>query len=203
MDESLLVVVLSRATERILLVLVGALAVYLGYSLFLHIPTANRSEGKIDLPGGVSIFLTRIGPGVFFALFGVAVIGYSVTRPIQFTLPTVASASAPVVFSGLGETSASQPPAATAPSVPGLSPEVVVARLNGLLDSARQSMSAPAAAEFAAAVRSAKFAVMILGWKPEWGDREKFAGWTREHGDSDPPLDLAPGASVVFGTVLR
>ena len=85
MDEthlgSLLVVVLSRATERILLVLVGALAVYLGYSLFLHIPTANRSEGKIDLPGGVSIFLTRIGPGVFFALFGVAVIGYSVTRP--------------------------------------------------------------------------------------------------------------------------
>ena len=100
MDESLLVVVLSRATERILLVLVGALAVYLGYSLFLHIPTANRSEGKIDLPGGVSIFLTRIGPGVFFALFGVAVIGYSVTRPIQFTLPTVASASAPVVFSG-------------------------------------------------------------------------------------------------------
>jgi hypothetical protein len=207
MDEthlgSLLVVVLSRATERILLVLVGALAVYLGYSLFLHIPTANRSEGKIDLPGGVSIFLTRIGPGVFFALFGVAVIGYSVTRPIQFTLPTVASASAPVVFSGLGEANTPKPAVASPLSVSGLTPDVVVARLNGLLEIGKQSLGGPAAAEFGAAVRSAKFAVMLVGWKPEWGDREKFAGWVRDHGDSDPPPGLVPGATVVFGTVLQ
>ena len=72
---TLLVVALARATERILLVLVGALAVYLGYSLFRHIPSVNKSEGKLALPGGVSIFLTRIGPGVFFAFFGIAVIG--------------------------------------------------------------------------------------------------------------------------------
>ena len=79
----------------------------------------------------------------------------------------------------------------------------MVARLNGLMETGKQSMDAPAAAEIEAAVRSAKFAVMLLGWKPEWGDREKFAAWVREHGGSDPPLDLAPGATVVFGTVLR
>jgi hypothetical protein len=79
------VVALARATERILLVLVGALAVYLGYSLFRHIPSVNKSEGKLALPGGVSIFLTRIGPGVFFAFFGIAVIGYSVAQPVRRT----------------------------------------------------------------------------------------------------------------------
>ena len=84
-------VVLSRAAERILLVLVGALSVYLGYTLFRSMPSVNRSEGKIELPGGVSIFLSRIGPGIFFAHFGCAIIGYSVTKPVEFTLPNAAS----------------------------------------------------------------------------------------------------------------
>jgi hypothetical protein len=101
MDQSqfatLLVVALSRATERILLVMVGALAVYLGYCLFREIPTAKNAEGKVELPGGVSIFLTRIGPGVFFALFGIAVIGYSVAQPVRLDLPNVAT------LSGLGQ----------------------------------------------------------------------------------------------------
>jgi hypothetical protein len=88
---TLLVVALSRAAERVLLVLVGALAVHLGYSLFRHIPSANKSEGKLVLPGGVSIFLTRIGPGVFFAFFGVAVIGYSAAQPVRLELPNVYS----------------------------------------------------------------------------------------------------------------
>ena len=51
--ETFLAVVLTRAAERILLVLVGALAIYLGYSLFRHIPStakgAGLGEGKIEL----------------------------------------------------------------------------------------------------------------------------------------------------------
>jgi hypothetical protein len=53
--ESFMVVVLTRATERILLVLVGALAIYLGYSLFRQIPSTAKGlalgEGKTECAG--------------------------------------------------------------------------------------------------------------------------------------------------------
>jgi hypothetical protein len=199
MDQSqfatLLVVALSRATERILLVMVGALAVYLGYSLFRQIPTANKAEGKLVLPGGVSIFLTRIGPGIFFALFGIAVIGYSVAQPVRLDLPNVA------VLSGLGQRN-DQPAPSTSALISGPEPERVVAKLNGLVLEVRQRLDPPAAAEFEAAVRSAKYSVMLGRWKPQWGDRTAFEHWARDNGDKDPPDHLGP-AALVFQTVLR
>ncbi len=189
MDQSqfatLLVVALSRATERILLVMVGALAVYLGYCLFREIPTAKNAEGKVELPGGVSIFLTRIGPGVFFALFGIAVIGYSVAQPVRLDLPNVA------VLSGLGQ----QPGPSTPVLVSGPEPERVVAKLNGLVLEARKQLDPPAAAEFEGAVRSAKYSVMLGRWKSQWGERDAFERWARDNGDKDPAG--SPGAGNV------
>jgi hypothetical protein len=202
-----LAVVYSRAAERILLVLVGAVSVYLGYRLFVRIPNANRSEGKFELPGGVSIFMTRIGPGVFFALFGVAVIGYSVTRPVEFALPTDQKGA--ITFSGLGQGSPNRSGATESPSptddivVAGAEPRSVVAHLNGILENARQTMSGSAADEFAQAIRAAKYAVMLGDWDPDWGDRNAFAAWARGNGTEDPPLDLVPGAAVVFGATIR
>ena len=202
MDEAavatLMAVILSRAAERILLVLAGALCVYLGYSLFRSMPSIPRGEGKLQLPGGVSIFLSRIGPGVFFALFGCAIIGYSVTRPMNLSVP-VGSGEAGV-FSGLAERAA--PKQFSEIAVGGLQPEIAMARLNGFLTNARQSMSIPEATELEEAVRAAKFAIMLSQWKPEWGDRSKFADWARENGDRDPPDDLVPGATIVFRTSL-
>lgn len=206
---SMMAVVLTRAGERILLVLVGALAIYLGYSLFRHIPNVTRGaqlgEGKIELPGGVSIFLTRIGPGVFFALFGIAVIGYSVTKPVQFSFPPVVGATAGPA-GGATYSGAVQPvqAGASAPTVPaaGPEPEIVVAKLNGVYQEAQKRMSGPAAAELAAAIRAAKFSVMLGRWKKDWGDRDAFERWVRTNGDKDPPPDLVPGATPVFYAVL-
>jgi branched-subunit amino acid transport protein len=201
--SALIAVILSRSAERVLLVLAGALAVYLGYRLFLAIPAADKSEGRINLPGGVSIFLTRIGPGVFFALFGCALIGYSVRQPIDFSIPvgvaaarsasTEAGPAQIVHYSGFGQGM----PAG------GLDPAVVVARLNGYLDDMRQRLDRPAAEELAAAIRAAKLAVMERGWKPEWGERETFARWVSTGADGDPPAERAAGAVVVFQTKLR
>ncbi|HEX2137101.1 MAG TPA: hypothetical protein VHG30_14560 [Microvirga sp.] len=201
MDEaqltSVLAVVLSRAAERILLVLVGALAVYLGYSLFRHIPSVDKATGRLQLPGGASIVLTRIGPGVFFALFGTGLIGYSVASPIDFELPTAAGA---VSYSGLGQ----RDPAPAAAVIPRAGPDAATAaaRLNGLLADARRRLDPPKAAEIEAAIRAAKYALILTQWQPEWGDRGAFERWVREQGDKDPPPDLSPGASLTFHTVL-
>jgi branched-subunit amino acid transport protein len=220
MDESyfagFLAVVLTRAAERLLLVLVGAMAVYLGYNLFRQMPNArrgkgaNEGEGKIELPGGVSIFLTRIGPGVFFALFGFAVIGYSVTRPIQLSFPapsgtaTGASANAGggVSYSGVGQRDPGS--AARTPLAPiaGPEPEMVVAKLNGAYQEAQKRLDMVAAVELAQVIRAAKFAVMLGRWKADWGDRDAFERWARDNGDKDPPANLFPKAILVFSAAL-
>jgi len=210
--ETFMAVVLTRAAERILLVLVGALSIYLGYSLFRHIPStakgAGLGEGKIELPGGVSIFLTRIGPGVFFALFGIAVIGYSVTRPVNLDVPAapravaLTAASTPGLhYSGMTEADPVRnavPPIAVA----GLPPGDVVARLNGLYQNSQRQMNTVEAEELARLIRAAKFYVILGSWQPQWGDRAVFERWVREHGNEDPPPNLVPAAGLVFNAVV-
>ena len=80
--------IIFRAVERIVAVVIGGLSVYLGYRLFLHIPEQKEGEGKIDLPGGISIFVTRVGPGVFFALFGAVIVAFSVYHGIIYSRGT-------------------------------------------------------------------------------------------------------------------
>src|SRR2546428_454261 len=75
MDSDLLAIA-ARHVERLLIVLAGGLSIVLGYRMFLAIPKAqNEGEGRIQLPGGVSIYVTRVGPGAFFAPYGAAILG--------------------------------------------------------------------------------------------------------------------------------
>src|ERR1044072_3709340 len=63
----------------------GALCVLLGYRLFINLPEKTDSSGKVVLPGGVSIWLSRVGPGIFFALFGAAIVAYSFASTVRAT----------------------------------------------------------------------------------------------------------------------
>jgi hypothetical protein len=69
--------------ERLLAVLIGGMCIILGYLLFTHLPQTTNSEGKIVLPGGISIWLSRVGPGVFFAVFGAIIVGTSFVEGIK------------------------------------------------------------------------------------------------------------------------
>ena len=58
----------SRAIERIIIVLIGGGAIYLGYKLFkLDIDKMQSAEWSA---GTFTFKLTRVGPGIFFAFFG-------------------------------------------------------------------------------------------------------------------------------------
>lgn len=62
--ESLDALLLMRMAERLLGLLAGGLCVVLGYRLFVKLPEKTNSSGKVVLPGGVSIWLSRVGPGI-------------------------------------------------------------------------------------------------------------------------------------------
>ena len=83
-----------RVIERILAVVIGGMSIYLGYRLFIKLPRQKDSSGKVMLPGDVSIFFSRIGPGVFFSLFGAAVVVMSLQHGLDLDLANKASVTA-------------------------------------------------------------------------------------------------------------
>jgi hypothetical protein len=85
--ENEILLIAFRGAERIAAVVLAGLLIYFGYKLFLHLPDKTDSEGKVVLPGGVSIYITRIGPGAFLALFGAVILIYSVTTQIEIKSP--------------------------------------------------------------------------------------------------------------------
>jgi len=59
---------IGRIVERLLIVLVGGMCVYLGYRLF---DRAHQRQGELELKGQTSSLKLRdVAPGIYFALFG-------------------------------------------------------------------------------------------------------------------------------------
>lgn len=71
-----------RGFERLLVVLFGGMSLWLGYRLFMNgVLIAQTASGEFR---SAKIQLTKVGPGIFFALFGTAVISISLFRPLSF-----------------------------------------------------------------------------------------------------------------------
>jgi len=83
-----------RMIERILVVGGGIVSICLGYQLFRLAAVKQDSEGKFKA-SGVEFAVSRVGPGVFFALFGAYVLHASLTNSIKAGQPASISASQP------------------------------------------------------------------------------------------------------------
>lgn len=182
--------IILRALERLLGVLIGGVAIYLGYRLFLKLPEQTDSQGKIILPGGVNIFLSRIGPGVFFALFGAALVAISFQKAVQVELPGVApialittNGTAPagsprespgkyvgVANHGSGEENADL--AARRVDAHG-----TLHTLNELLAHPPAGLPAEKLADLKLALRDSKLAIVRSVWGTDWGEYGAFRRW--------------------------
>ncbi len=191
MSEVLVGIVLN-GIQHIIAILVGLTSVYLGYRLFLELPRRREGETKLDLPGGISILLSRIGPGVFFALFGVGMIIYSITKPIEITdiAEQVATAEGATTIkrsrslTGLSQQNGSP---VTDMAFAAIDRATIIARLNRISATAAQTQSGPALTDTNIALREAKLALMREVWRVEWGDYTVFHLWVTEQFEQDPP----------------
>ena len=87
MDMIAILPLLFRGAERISIVAVAALCIILGYKLFKIVPDRHEGEGSLSL-GDLSVSLSKIGPGVFFSLFG-AVVLYQALQSVLKVDPVV------------------------------------------------------------------------------------------------------------------
>lgn len=82
--ETIEQLILFRGIERLIITLFSGLSLVLGWHLFkIGVLSEQKSEIKA---GDIWIKLQKVGPGVFFALFGVVVFVYSLSSPFDFEL---------------------------------------------------------------------------------------------------------------------
>jgi hypothetical protein len=194
-----LVFLLVRLVERLAAVAIGAFAIWLGFQLFLAMPALPVGESKVSLPGGVSIYLSRIGPGVFFALFGTGLIGYTVSRTTTLKQSVDGDKrTQDINFAIPGR----RPPPGAPPESPaalGLPTERIVAGLAGLADTLQTQPNDPVRILRERSLRDARARVMLLDWKPEWGEPAEFREWIFQRGAEGPPPAEAVRAASVYG----
>jgi hypothetical protein len=187
-------VIIFRMVERILGVLIGGVLIYFGYRLFLSLAgKRGRDHGAGEFSfAGNKMKLSRVGPGVFFALFGAGLIVFSLVKPVSLTVsPRAAKSSAPKS----GVVAASEFKFVGAVSVPETDQDRERLRaetqqdilaLNRALDGA----DAAGRPGLERAVSRAKFALMEPLWAEDWGDVADFRDWLDKSGN--PPATIQP-----------
>jgi len=194
--------------ERILAVLMGGLLIYLGYRLFLQLPDRTDSAGKIILPGNISIYLSRVGPGIFMALFGAAVVAFSLHNTVTYR-ETLSGTEA---YDGHGSTSDETPLSpgvreysgigerGTAGTLQSLEVSRAMVKrdifiLNSLSNALRTDLNPEDQVDIELAVPRIKVALLKTVWAEDWGDPEAFEDWVFRSAAEDPQQELEAAAA--------
>jgi hypothetical protein len=209
--DSEIVAVGARHLERIMIVLAGTLSILLGYRTFLSIPRrSEKGEGKLELPGGISIYVTRVGPGVFFALFGAVILALGLYRvstvEVREGAPRegVGAPAATIVeerrfSSALSPGASSQQQEAERTGTLGTVGQL--GRLATTLDGAGgRSLPQQQRIDFGLALTDARLRLLAATWNErDWGPYAEFARWV-QNGESGPaPARAAPAARAYRG----
>lgn len=217
--------ILMRSLERLIVVLGGCLAIYCGYRLFLAMPSKEKGVGKFELPGGISIHLSRVGPGVFFSLFGALVLVASFHYGITFKnnsfvgVPNPgASDQVAAVAGGDGsaetDVAAAKPQPSASASYSGVGSTTraadtvsdrldaarTVERLNRAADALRTDLDVFERGDLRRAIREAKVDVMRHQWADDaWGPFSTFQKWQHDGEKDPPPKSIAEAVRVYRG----
>jgi hypothetical protein len=186
---------LAHGFEHLTVAVIGAFIVWMGYRLFREMPTRREGETKVSLPGGISIFLSRVGPGIFFALFGTGLIGFVAAAPVTYERGNGRES-----ISGFGERSApSSQRAGVAAHVGQPRPEVVRTLAELASENEASGTIDQKQIRRTTALRVARQEVMLAGWDPNWGNEEDFRRWI-DSGMPEPlPASVTRAAQVFRG----
>lgn len=165
---------------RLIIVLAAILFCYLGYRLFAQVSSVSNAE--LSVGEHFRANFVHVGPGVFFSLFGAAILIYALLNPQQLALAPAArppSSGPGVVVSGATAEDAAMADAATL-----LRAGQQIAFLNRIDPGG--SIAPQDVADIDRLSRMIRFSVMQSVWQPAWGDRAEFEQWLRDPGSMAP-----------------
>jgi hypothetical protein len=213
--DSDLIAIAARHLERLLIVIAGGLSIVLGYRMFLAIPRAggDKGEGKLELPGGISVYVTRVGPGVFFALFGAVILGLGLQQGLKLESreqrPAVGSPAADPSgvatvtekrYSSLGSTGASGQQR-EAERTSALDTVGQLGRLAAALDGPGRGsgLSAQQRLDYGLALSDARMRLLASVWDERWGTYTEFVRWAQAGESAPAPAAAAPAVQAFRG----
>lgn len=95
--DDLTLSILGRVAERLLATMLGGMSLWAGYRLFF---VASHERSNAEASGHGFVFKAeRIGPGIFFALFGTVVIVYGLMTKLEFQTPSTSPSARTTSFS--------------------------------------------------------------------------------------------------------
>jgi hypothetical protein len=171
---------LLRFLERLVSVVIGGLTIYLGYRLFLSLPDYRDAAGKFVLPLNTSVVVSRVGPGVFFALFGIVAVSISLFQPLE-----IDRENGRVHYAGNASTNGGD---AKADGRALLRREIAI--LNTVPKHLNPNLSNSDRKDLEEGVRRVKLALMKPVWgeaRDGFGDFSKFEEWAMAEEKSPPP----------------
>ena len=213
-----------RAIERIVVLVIGAFTIFLGFYLFLKIPEAAKTEGQLSLPGGFSLVWANAGPGVFFVALGTAILGYALRAKVKWDERAVKESGRTATTPGASASAG----LSTAPER--VATSVVASYLSstgrvvdeqakrGARDSLRRDLRLlDRLAEMAGsgtgdtvsvprrrlldlnnAVPRIKANLMFTVWDKDWGEYAAFQRWIREGAPEPPPNGIIEPAKYLL-----
>ena len=191
MDPALL-----RSLERILAVGIGGLSIVLGYRLFLALPEQRDSAGTVKLPWNISVVMSRVGPGAFFALFGAAVVAFGLHSAVSISSERIVTStgleSETMSMSGIGQGATVT---TETPAVRRLRLEARIGFLNAL--PLRSDLADQDQQSTLEQVNDVKLALMQAAWMPDWGDFVAFKTWV-DSGAPEPEPTAQRKAAAFF-----
>jgi hypothetical protein len=170
--------------ERTVATASGGLSIYLDYRPFQGGPS-ERTQTSAHFTLGASIDLTKVGPGVFFALFGASVVALSLWRGISVGPINGAKGD---YYSGAQAESSNNNKTLAEQELSAARTQIAANRaiLNSLSTILKPDLPAERRADIELAVPEIKLALMKSVWDRRWGDPVLFAGWV-SRGASGPP----------------
>ena len=204
--ESFDALLMTRMAERMLGLLAGVLCVVLGYRLFVRLPEKTDSAGKVVLPGGISIWMSRVGPGCFFALFGAAIVAYSFTSAVKVSDERLApSTQNEAMALRKQEISAMTARSARSDSGEQTIAELrgAMADLNAAIDRLGRDTAPPERDRLIAGLQNAKVQLLRGAWVAAWGDPARFQSWINSGAQPPAPAGMDVPAGLYLAGQSR
>ena len=175
------------------LLLAGVLFCWFGFRLFSHAQAPGGAE--ISYKDVFKVNLYQIGPGVFFSLFGAAILIYSIHKPPSLDLrdilqagseaPSAATAAAPAAAQrSVAIAGARNAPASAVDPAELSRASNQVAFVNRI--DAAGAVAAQDRKDIERMSRQIRLSIMRGVWQSAWGDPADFETWVRDPGGHVP-----------------
>jgi hypothetical protein len=167
MADAALFVIVSRAVERLAVVAAGTVCIWCGYKLFGSVAT-NDATATFKF-GNNAISLTKIGPGVLFAGFGIGLLWKCISAVITVgsttDTPKKRASSSPALIFGL-------------PQGRGQIDTVRLKNDIAVLNALAPAVPPPGLdqPDVERALHQARVALLAQSWDPSWGDEDAMRG---------------------------